>query len=99
MKYKNNHLKIIEEDYESKFHDYRNIDEEELEKYINRELGDLPIHRFLQQLILNDLLWDFDAVSVYPNEMSDEKSIYPRIETGYVFTPDIKNDLLKNFNN
>ena len=31
--------------------------------------------------------------------MSDEKSVYPRIETGYAFTPDMNNDLAENFNN
>ena len=31
---------------------------------INRKLGELPVHQFLQQLSLNDLLWDFDAVSL-----------------------------------
>ena len=31
--------------------------------------------------------------------MNDEKSIYPRIETGYAFTPDMNNDLVNNLNN
>ena len=31
--------------------------------------------------------------------MSDEKSFYPRRETGYAFTPDMNNDLFKKFNN
>ena len=31
--------------------------------------------------------------------MSDEKSIYRRIETGYVFTPDMNNSLVEKFNN
>ena len=34
MNYKNKHLKFIKEDYESKFNDYRNLDEEEKEKYL-----------------------------------------------------------------
>ena len=50
-----------------------------MNKYINRKLGELPIHRLLQQLSLKDLLWDFDAVSLYPSPMSDENSIYFRI--------------------
>ena len=44
MKCKNHHLKIIEEEYESKFDDYRDIDEEEMKKYINKKLGEFPIH-------------------------------------------------------
>ena len=30
--------------------------------------------------------------------MSDEKSIYPRIETGYVFSPDMNDELVEKFN-
>ena len=30
--------------------------------------------------------------------MSDEMSIYPRMETGYAFTPDMNNDLVEKFN-
>ena len=38
-----------------------------MEKYINKKLGELPIHNFLQELSLNDLIRDFDAVSLYPS--------------------------------
>ena len=31
--------------------------------------------------------------------MSDEKSIYPRMETGYAFTPDMNDELVEKFNN
>ena len=99
MKFKKHHLKIIKEEYESKFNDYRDIDEEEMNNYINKKLGDFPIHKLLHDLSLNDLLWDFDAVSFYPNAMSEEKSIYPRTETGYVFTPDMNNSLVEKFKN
>ena len=64
MKYKNDHLKLIKEDYESKFDDYRKVNEDEMNECINRKLGELPVQQFLQQLSLNDLLWDFDAVSL-----------------------------------
>ena len=30
--------------------------------------------------------------------MWDENSIYPRIETGYAFTPDMKKKLVEKFN-
>ena len=94
MNYKNNHLKIIKEEYESKFNDYRDIDEEELEKYLNKNLGELPIHQFLKQLSLNDLLWSYDANSLYPSAMSDDMSLFPRIETGYAFTPDMNGEII-----
>ena len=44
------------------------------------------------------LLWDFDAVSLYPSAMWDEKSIYPRIETGYAYARDMNDELLEKFN-
>ena len=45
------------------------------------------------------LLWDFDAVSLHPSAMWDEKSIYPRIETGYAFTKKLDDELVEKFNN
>ena len=36
MKYKNLHLKINKEEHESNFNDYRDIDEEEMKKYIEK---------------------------------------------------------------
>ena len=52
IKYKNDHLKIVKEEYEKNFYDYRNVDEEEMEIYINKKLGEIPIHQFLKQLSL-----------------------------------------------
>ena len=45
------------------------------------------------------LLWDFDAVSLYPSAMSHPKSIFPRIESGFAFTPDMNDELIEKFNN
>ena len=73
MKIKIEHLKFVKEEYESNFRDYRDIDEEETINYINKKLGEFPIHKLLQELSLYDLLWDFDAVSLYPSAMSDKK--------------------------
>ena len=98
MKYKNHPLKNNKE-YEKKFTDYREIDEEERNNYMNKKLGELPIQKLLQGLSLNDLLWVFDAVSLYPSAMSDEKSVYPRIETGYVFRPKMNDQLNEKFIN
>ena len=44
------------------------------------------------------LLWDFDAVSLYPSAMWDEKSVYPRIETGYAYARDMNDELVEKFN-
>ena len=37
-------------------------------------LGQLPIHQLLKQIELDELLWDFGAVSLYPSAMWDENS-------------------------
>ena len=69
-----------------------------MEKYINDKVGELPIQRLLQQLSLNDLLWSYDSNSLYPMAMNCEKSIHPKIETGYAFTPDLNDEIVKKFN-
>ena len=99
MEYKNKHFKIFEKEYEDQFDDYRDEDEEEKEKYINEKLGNLRLHKLIQKIELIHLLWDFDAVSLYPSAMWDEKSMYPRIETGYVFKRDMNDQLVEKFNN
>ena len=46
----------------------------------------------------DDLLMAFDATSLYPRAMYDEKSINPKIETGYAFTNDMNVKLVDDFN-
>ena len=98
MEYKNKHFKIFEKEYEDQFDDYRDEDVEEKEKNINKKLSELRLHKIIQRIELVHLLWDFDAVSLYPSAMWDENSIYPRIETGYSYTKDMKNEFVEKFN-
>ena len=49
-------------------------------------LSELDISKKLQSLTCDDLLMAFDATSLYPSAMYDEKSFYPKVETGYAFT-------------
>ena len=99
MEYKNKYFKIFEKEYESQFNDYREEDLDEKEKYINEKLSELRSHKIIKRIELIHLLWDFDAVSLYPSAMWDENSIYPRIETGYAFTRDMNDELVEKFNN
>ena len=85
--YTNKQRKIIEDEYDSKFKDYRDIDVEERTEHINKELNKLPIHKKLQILNHNDVVMDFDATSFYPSAMWDQNSVYPKIETGFAFKP------------
>ena len=99
MEYKNKHFKIFEKEYEAQFDDYRDENDEEKEKYINEKLGNLRLHKLIQKIELFHLLWDFDAVSLYPSAMWDENSIYPRNATGYSYTRDMNDELVNKFNN
>ena len=64
FEYTNKQRKIIEDEYDSKFKDYRDIDVEERTEHINKELNKLPIHKKLQKLNHNDVMMDFDATSL-----------------------------------
>ena len=99
MHYKNKHYKIFEKEYESQFDDYRDENIEEKKEYINKKLSDLRLHKIIRKIELIHLLWDFDAVSLYPSAMWDEKSIYPKIETGYAFTNDMNDEFVETLNN
>ena len=76
---------------------FRHENEDDKEKYINEKLGELKLHKLITQIELIHLLWDFDAVSLYPSAMWDENSIYPRIETGNTFTRDKNDELVEKF--
>ena len=67
--------------------------------YINEKITQLRMHQLLKQLQINDLLWDFDCTSLYPSAMWDKPSIYPKIEKGYAFTPDMNDEHVEKFNN
>ena len=97
MRYKKKHYEIFEKEHENQFDDYRDEDVEEKEKYNNKNLGDLRLHKLIKQIELNHLIWDFDAVTLYPSAMWDENSIYPRIEKGYAYTRDMNNELVEKF--
>ena len=43
-------------------------------------------------------MMDFDATSLYP-AMWDEKSIYPKKETGFAFKPHMNDSYVEAFNN
>ena len=95
----NKQRKIIEDEYDSQFNDYRNNVEEERTEHINKELSKLPILKKLQKLDVNDVMMDFDATSLYPSGMWDENSVYPKIETGFAFKPHMNDIYVEAFNN
>ena len=94
MNYENNYFKIIHQEYENQFNEYRDEDVEEKEKYINKILSELSIHQLLKEINLNESLWRYDVVSIDPSAMWDEISIYPRTETVYAFTKDMNDEFV-----
>ena len=99
FEYTNEQRKIIEDEYDSKFIDYRDNDEEVRIEHVNKELNKLPKHKNLQKLNLNDVMMDFDATSLYPSAMWDENSVYLKIESGFAFKPHMNNVNVEAFNN
>ena len=79
FEYTNKHIKTLEDEYDSQYKDYRDIDQEERTKYNNNKLSKLPIHEHLQKLNPNDAMMDFDASYLYPSAMWDKNSVYPKM--------------------
>ena len=52
----------------------------------------------IKQIKLDDLLWGFKALSLYPSAMWDENSTSPRIGTCYVYTKFTKYEVVNIFN-
>ena len=59
----------------------------------------VSIHQLIKPTKLDELLWCFDATTLYPSAMWDESSIYLRIETGYAYTEDMNKELVEKINN
>ena len=88
----------FEAEYLSNYSDYRQVKQQDKEKYIIEKLSELDISKKLRLFNRNDLLMTFDATSLYPSAMYDEMSIYPKIETGYAFTKDMNDEIVNQFN-
>ena len=99
FKFLNKYEKHCAKEFDLKYNDYRDIDQKEKEKYVNKKLNMLPIHKELSKLDSNKAQMDFDATSFYPNAMWDEMSVYPKIETGFAFQPDMNDVYVEAFNN
>ena len=95
----NKYEKQYTKEFDSKYDDYRDINQKEKEKYVNKKLNMLPIHKALSKLDSNKTQMDFDATSLYPSAMWDEKSVYPKIETGFAFKPRMNDVYVEAFNN
>ena len=65
--------------------DYRKINKKELDKFLERKLGELENSKELQKINKDDLLVSYDFNSLYPSAQIDKNSTWPKIETAYPF--------------
>ena len=59
----------------------------------------LAIHKELSKLDSNKTQMDYDATSLYPSAMWDEKSVYLKVETGFAFKPLLNDVYVEAFSN
>ena len=95
----NKYEKQCGKEFDSRYDDYRDIDQKEKEKYVNKKPNMLSIHKELSKLVSNKTQMDFDATSLYPSAMWDQNSVYTKIETGFAFKPNMNDVYVKAFNN
>ena len=93
------HEKEYRKEFDSKYNDYRDTDQKEKEKYVNKKLNKLPIHNKLSKLNLKKTQMCYDATSLYLSAMWDCNSVYPKIETGFAFKPHMNKTYVEAFNN
>ena len=99
FKFLNENQQLYAKEFDTKYDDYRDIKEKEKTDFFNKKLNMLPIHKELSKLDSNKTQMDFDATSLYPSAMWDDKSVYPKIETGFAFKPHMNDVYVEAFNN
>ena len=85
LKYFNTKRDEFKLEFENGEKDYRKINNKELDKFLDKKLGELEISEELQKIIKNDLLVSSDFNRVYPFAQIDKSSAWPKIETAYPF--------------
>ena len=95
----NKHEKEYKKEFDSNYGDYRDINQKEKEKFVNKKLNMLPIHKELSKLNLKKTQMCYDGNSFYPSAMWDCNSVYAKLETGFVFRPHMKKTYVEAFNN
>ena len=95
----NEHEKQYIEEFDSTYDDYRDMNEKEKTDFINKKLNILPIHKELSKLDSNKTQMGYDGNSLYPSAMWDENSVYPKIETGFAFKPNMNDIYVDAINN
>ena len=74
----NKYEKQYAEEFDSKYDEYRDIDQDERTDYNKRKLNTLPIHKEFSKLDSKKTQMDYDATSLYRSAMWDENLVYPK---------------------
>ena len=77
--------KILEEEHDSQFENYRDNFEDDKTKYVNDTLSKLTVHNKLKKIVRKEVGMDFDGTSLYANAMWDKSLLYPKKESGFAF--------------
>ena len=83
----NNYEKLYAKQVDSKYDDYRDINQKEKTDYFNKKFNRLPIHEEIIKIRFKKTQRDFNATSLDPSAMWDKNSVYPKRETGFAFKP------------
>ena len=95
----NKYEKLYAKEFDSKYEDYRDNNQKQKTSCSNIKLNMLPIHEALSKLNMNKTQMDFDATSLYPSAMWDQYSVYPKLENGFAFKPNMNVAYVEAFNN
>ena len=98
LNYINTKRNEFKTEFENGEKDYRKINNKELDKFLERKLGELNISKDLQKINKDDLLVSYDFNNLYPSAQIDKNSIWPKIETAYPFKTYMNDSICTLFN-
>ena len=98
LKYINTKREEFKLKFENGEKHYRKINTKELDKFLEKKLGELEISKELQKINKDDLIVSYDFNSLYPSAQIDKNSTWPRIETAYPFKKHMNESICTLFN-
>ena len=98
LKYINTKRVEFKTEFENGEKDYRKMNIKELDKFLERKLGELNISKELQKINKEDLLVSYDFNSLYPSAQIYIDSTWPKIETAYPFKKHMNDAICYLFN-
>ena len=75
--------------FENRGNEYPKTLKKELDKFLDKKIGELRSSKYLQKINKDDLLVSYDFNSLYPSAQIDIKSTWPKRETTCPFKKDM----------